>query len=382
MDETCHSVRYANALIGGAAGDAWGYQVEFIKYPKMPAYPVSAPAGEWVISDDTQMLLATHNALHDVVGFDDIDEVAEVILDRYLDWAVDPDNTRAPGSTCLSALWNIERGQHWNRGGARYSAGCGAVMRLAPAAFAPPKYRRGLAVLQAVVTHRHPKAALSALLLCDAFTIAGQEPLLEHARADLAVLETRLPDAWADDDYLQRVLALLTDDPHTYLSSALGIEPGRSGPSIEAAFTAAAERLVIESHSTGWAGDPCAGIGEGWDAATATVLGMLAADLHRNGRFGPVEAIAWASTSNGDSDSIATIAGALIGAASTDPGFWGDHRLGLCLEPRYADEIDTAAQQGPPAGGGEAHDELATKPQRRELRRFAQASLPLQEADW
>lgn len=342
-----HGTRYVNALLGGAAGDAWGYQVEFVKYRKMPAYPAPAPAGQWIISDDTQMLLATHNALHDAVDFDDIDEVAEVILDRYLDWAVDIDNNRAPGTTCMSALWNIEKGKHWNRGGALKSAGCGAVMRLAPAAFAPPEYRRGLAVLQAVVTHKHPKAALSALLLCDAFTIAGQEPLLEHARADLLALETRLPDAWADDDYLQQVLALLTDDPHTYLASALGPEPGRQGPSMDESFTAAAERLAIETHSTGWAGDPCAGIGEGWDAATATALGMLAADLHRNGRFDPVGAVAWAATSNGDSDSIATLAGALIGAASTDPGFWGDHQLGMCLELRYATEIDNAVQQGP-----------------------------------
>ena len=116
---------------------------------------------------------------------------------------------------------------------------------------------------------------------------------------------------------------------------------------MEQAFTAAAERLAIDTHSTGWTGDPCAGIGEGWDAATATALGMLAADLHRNGRLNPVDAIAWAATSNGDSDSIATLAGALIGASSSDPGFWGDHQLGLCLEPRYADEIDNAALQGP-----------------------------------
>lgn len=143
------------------------------------------------------------------------------------------------------------------------------------------------------------------------------------------------------------MLALLTDDPHTYLASALGPEPCRQGPSMDELFTAAAERLAIETHSTGWAGDPCAGIGEGWDAATATALGMLAADLHRNGRFDPVEAIAWAATSNGDSDSIATLAGALIGASSDNPGFWGDHQLGLCLEPRYADEIDNAALQGP-----------------------------------
>lgn len=340
-------VQYANALIGGAAGDAWGYQVEFIKYAKMPAYPVAAPAGQWVISDDTQMLLATHNALHDVVDFDDIDAVAEQLIDRYLDWAVDPDNNRAPGTTCMSALWAIEQGEHWNHGGARFSAGCGAVMRLAPAAFAPEPYRRGLAVLQAVVTHRHPKAALSALLLCDGFTSAGQGPLLEQARTTLVELQSRLPHAWADDDYLLQVLDLLTGDPHTYLASAIGPEPGRRGPTLEESFAAAAERMAFETYRTNWPNDPCTGIGEGWDAGSAVALGMLAADLHQCGRLGPVEAIAWAATSNGDSDSIATLAGALIGATSHDPGFWGDHQLGMRLEPRYADEIDNAASQGP-----------------------------------
>ncbi|WP_460881189.1 ADP-ribosylglycohydrolase family protein [Pontibacter rugosus] len=60
-------MRYANALTGLAAGDAWGYQVEFTSYAQMPAYPVAPPDSRWwLISDDTQMTLALHWALADV----------------------------------------------------------------------------------------------------------------------------------------------------------------------------------------------------------------------------------------------------------------------------------------------------------------------------
>lgn len=85
--------RYGNALTGLAAGDAWGYQVEFRKYAAMPAYPVPAPAGEWIISDDTQMTLALHDALVDVEDFADIEAVTDAIVRHFVLWQVDPDNS-------------------------------------------------------------------------------------------------------------------------------------------------------------------------------------------------------------------------------------------------------------------------------------------------
>jgi ADP-ribosylglycohydrolase len=46
--------RYRNAMTGLAAGDAWGYQVEFVRYADMPGYPVAPPPGTWIVSDDTK----------------------------------------------------------------------------------------------------------------------------------------------------------------------------------------------------------------------------------------------------------------------------------------------------------------------------------------
>lgn len=247
----------------------------------------------------------------------------------------------------MNSLRAIEHGRHWNDGGAQKSAGCGAVMRLAPAAFAPPELRRGLAVLQAVVTHHHPKAALSSLLLCDVFSAAGDTALLDQANNSIRTLRSELPSNWRDDRFLNQVLSLLTRDPHAYLSSALGDEPGRRGPTLADAFAAASHKFSVSVASTGWLGDPCARVGEGWDAATATALGLLVADLNYAGRLDAVEAIGWAATSNGDSDSIATLAGALIGAAHDDPDFWQNSGLRIHLEPRYRHELSAAGDQGP-----------------------------------
>ena len=59
------------------------------------------------------------------------------------------------------------------------------------------------------------------------------------------------------------------------------------------------------------------------------------------------EALAWASTSNGDSDSIACIAGGLIGSAHPEKNFWSAAGMTPEFEPRYAEEIATAARRLP-----------------------------------
>lgn len=106
----------------------------------MPAYPVPAPAGEWIISDDTQMTLALHDALVDVEDFADIEAVTDAIVRHFVLWQVDPDNTRAPGRACMGSLHRLRSGARWyDKDGARESAGCGAVMRLVPAAFVPSR---------------------------------------------------------------------------------------------------------------------------------------------------------------------------------------------------------------------------------------------------
>ena len=339
--------RYANALIGLAAGDAWGYQVEFTSYAQMPTNPV-APPSRWVVSDDTQMTLALHRALAEAGGFDDIDAVTDAIVRQFLLWQVDPDNTRAPGRTCMTSLHHLRAGARWyDPGGAVESAGCGAVMRLVPTAFAPQPYWMGLTALQAVITHKHPRAVVPALLLADATRRAPAQRgrFLDHALATVAEIYHGT-STWTRDPYLQNVLAPITGDVSSYLVT--GLDDGTAD-----ILAAAAGRLQqLRDLSPAEYGDPCAGIGEGWESASAIALALLVADLATTNDHGPPaltgpEALAWASTSNGDSDSIACIAGGLIGSAHTESNYWSAAGLTPAFEPRYAEEITAAASQLP-----------------------------------
>ena len=343
-------IRYANALTGLAAGDAWGYQVEFTSYAQMPAYPVAPPSGRWwVISDDTQMTLALHWALAEVTDFADIETVTDAIIRQFLLWQVDPDNTRAPGRTCMTSLRNLRAGARWyDTDGAVESAGCGAVMRLVPTAFAPESYWLGLTALQAVITHKHPRAVVPALLLADATRHAPEHRgrFLAHALTTAAQIYNGT-STWTTDPYLREVLAPITGDVSSYLVE--GLNDGTAD-----ILTAAAGRLEqLRPLSPAEFGDPCAGIGEGWESASAVVLALLAADLATTSDddaaaalTGP-EGLAWAATSNGDSDSIACIAGGLIGSAHPEKNYWSAASMTPEFEPRYAEEIATAARRLP-----------------------------------
>ncbi|RZL72713.1 MAG: glycohydrolase [Rhodococcus sp. (in: high G+C Gram-positive bacteria)] len=348
--DTTLLARYANALTGLAAGDAWGYQVEFTSYTRMPAYPVAPPAVRWVISDDTQMTIALHGALAEVSDFGDIEAVADAITRQFLLWQVDPDNTRAPGRTCMTSLRNLRAGARWyDTDGALESAGCGAVMRLAPTAFAPDLYWLGLTALQAVITHKHPRAVVPALLLADATRHAPAQRgrFLEHALTTAAQIYNGT-STWTEDPYLRDVLAPITGDVPSYLVQ--GLNDGTAD-----ILTAAAGRLdQLRPLPPAEFGDPCAGIGEGWESASAVALALLVADLATTSDNDPAaaaltgpDALAWAATSNGDSDSIACIAGGLIGSAHPENGYWAGAGLTPTFEPRYAEEIMAAASRLP-----------------------------------
>ncbi|MBR5513578.1 MAG: ADP-ribosylglycohydrolase family protein [Ruminococcus sp.] len=157
--------KYGGCLIGGAAGDALGYAVEFLsedaildKYGKNGIAEYKLINGVAQISDDTQMTLFTANGL--LIGTTRgmtrgiMDSYPSYISNCYKDWFRTqtekfPLNTettyswlvnipelfalRAPGNTCLSAInasLNSSVGTIENP--INNSKGCGGVMRVAP----------------------------------------------------------------------------------------------------------------------------------------------------------------------------------------------------------------------------------------------------------
>ena len=128
--------RVWGCLIGGALGDALGYEVEFInwtaikqEFGKKGITELVTHGGNAIFSDDTQMTLFTVGAMIDgykrrALG-QQIDLTADCIYDGYLAWLQtqgyvgkgrwngtcselrdipELNKQRAPGNTCLNAL--------------------------------------------------------------------------------------------------------------------------------------------------------------------------------------------------------------------------------------------------------------------------------------
>lgn len=179
--------RYRGCLLGGAAGDAMGYPVEFdrreeilITYGSRGVTEYVLSGGKALISDDTQMTLFTANALLWAATRQRVGAPGGTLQGAtaacYQDWLWTQqehyplegrDHTawlmnvpelyyrRAPGSTCLTAIGQgaggtIERPIN-------HSKGCGGIMRVAPIGlwFKSPAKAGMAAAKNAAMTHGH-----------------------------------------------------------------------------------------------------------------------------------------------------------------------------------------------------------------------------------
>ena len=197
------------SLIGGAAGDALGYAVEFLSLSAIlqrygeegiTSYAPHPVSGEALISDDTQMTLFTANGIligetrrrmrgigarpHEYVEAAYLDWLSTQETDcraaaekrcQTVSWLMDVPGLycrRAPGNTCLSAMRNVRNDVYDSDlfGNVRnLSKGCGGVMRVAPLGLhfsnVPIETldREGGAI--AALTHGHPLGYLPAAAL-------------------------------------------------------------------------------------------------------------------------------------------------------------------------------------------------------------------------
>ncbi|MFH1823485.1 MAG: ADP-ribosylglycohydrolase family protein [archaeon] len=136
--------RFLGCMLGAAVGDAMGFPVEFMRVSgirsclgpegvtgfdsleRLPRHRF--PIGFY--SDDTQMTLATARSLlkSDPTNLDDI---MTKISQEYAQWVESPENVRAPGFTCTKGALNLLKGISWRKSGVS-GDGCGAAMRTAP----------------------------------------------------------------------------------------------------------------------------------------------------------------------------------------------------------------------------------------------------------
>jgi ADP-ribosylglycohydrolase len=264
-------------LFGLALGDALGYPTEFLTltdiHERYGAAGIQAPPDPARYTDDTQMTLALTGGLLDAGLSADLDAQMSAIGKHFIAWAHSPENNRAPGRTCMNGVGRFASGIHWRESGIAHSKGCGSAMRVATIGYLyqhDETKLREVAHYSGTITHGHP-AAIAA-------SIAGAY-LVKLALDDVPVTQ--------------------------YLSKTMAFCDGISDE-----FDRAMLRI---GHVLGWGSEAHAlkHLGEGWVGEEAIALALYCVLRYPDDY---VSAVRRGANTNGDSDSIACIAGGIMGA--------------------------------------------------------------------
>ena len=308
-------------LIGGAAGDALGYAIEFWRESEifetygekgLQAYVLDRVTGKAIVSDDTQMTMFTANGILSGITKAKHDRcdtaVFYTIANAYQDWLITQQLTqpkkgskpaswigmdarmydrRAPGNTCLSALYEQQNSDVFADidSPLNHSKGCGGVMRAAPMGL-----RRftesdldtidyyGAQI--AANTHGHSLGYLPAAVMTHVIhRIVYPENSISLKEIVVEAIDT-VARIFAEDININTLTALL--------------------------------KLAVElSENT----DPDLSnihrLGEGWGGEEALAIAIYCALRYQNDFSSCIIA---AANHNGDSDSTAAVAGNILGA--------------------------------------------------------------------
>lgn len=293
-------------LYGIAVGDAVGNPLEFMSRVTHDDFRVSAEKEHLSVSDDTQMTLFCHESLQAIGNKPQLAEKA--LQDGYLRWLKTQTGKRklgstgllqfasmysveAPGKTCIDSLRTLAAG----RKVVNDSKGNGTVMRCAPIAFWAHQHH-GLdysvayevASKDALLTHKHPMASLSSVLLTGIYL--------------------RMIDGMAFQNAVEGALS----DPSIPLT-----------PSVEGMLLSALSDPAARSRQREELG--------GWVAEEALALAVGAVA----GASDYMDAIRAANCIGGDSDTVAGIAGGLAAAAGMLPP------AHLCAKINVRDTIES-----------------------------------------
>ena len=315
--------RCQGCLVGGAAGDALGYPVEFMSYEGIcqqfgpsgiRSYWLEETGGTALFSDDTQMTLFTAAGLLASEHENGRRKIRSALHRSYVDWlhTQDPSvkpygiskllderqlySRRAPGNTCLTALRSGRKGTPSQP--INHSKGCGGVMRVAPVGLweVDPERAALLAADAAAITHGHPMGWIPAAALAWIVNrcVCGE---FESLAAIVAACADALP-VWFPSQVDS------TFDMADQLRQA-----------VELAGNDAADSENIPQ------------LGEGWVGDEALAISVYACLRHPDDFS---EAIIAAVNHSGDADSTGAIAGNIMGA-------W----LGLAaIDARWTDDLE------------------------------------------
>lgn len=372
--------RMLGVTYGLAYGDALGRPTEFISGPTLAKFgsPFRPIVGlnhhrQGIVTDDTQMSIAVGDAAL-MRGPYDPEVLTSRFVIAFLNWYSDPksrDGKRAPGATCLSAVAALKKNpRQWLLATHTDSKGNGANMRVAPLALRTDwtwPQLSAAAQLQAAITHGHATALAAADLTAVAVRmllegIAKPGPiLLDHLLAYAHDQRTvyhgdhlghlweaaskfpavKLGPSWVPHGTTGR---LWEDDPSWPIGAVVRLKTPiparRPAPKSPQEFIERGWDKIIDSlldlydKPRNRNQDPCKVAGEGWVADEALMVA-----LHTLMCFpdDPTNALRRAAFTSGDSDSIASITGALAGAAYGRRGF----PAGWIRNLEYRRELDS-----------------------------------------
>jgi ADP-ribosylglycohydrolase len=280
------------SVLAAAVGDALGAPVEFDSMrairdrfgPDGLTDLVLGPDGTARYTDDTQMLEATARGLLDGDPTD-LDETMRRIAARFVAWAREPQGGhRAPGNACLAGCRALAGGVDWREAGGPTAGGCGSVMRVAPFGLrfhGDPQRAAEWGASHSMLTHGDPiaRAACAAMATGVALAVGGQ-PVP-------ALLD---PMIRAAEGYSARTAAMMR---RARDEAEAGVQPDE-----------------VLDRLRSWAAHEAI-------ASTIYLAARNPDDLR--------QALIEGANSPGDSDSIACMAGALLGAvhgATAIPAPW------------------------------------------------------------
>jgi ADP-ribosylglycohydrolase len=308
MTKRIRTDRAQGSMLGLAIGDAIGAPTEFTPIEKLKRRhrnPTYLPMPQRMrVTDDTQMALAVGDGIIDADRIlPDPDAYADAWSARFVQWADAVEKFRAPGLTCLKACDQLKHGRSWVNASVINSKGCGANMRVTPIGLIPDLTMdtlAGMAQLQSALTHGHPTALAASELTAYAVRLLVD-----------GVPITQLPAA---------LLVRCLEQRDTYHHEWLYQLWRRSDASNSMAFiqhgwdecTAALVRLQHAlTRPYRESVDPCSLTGDAWIAEEALTTSLYCAITFASN---PVMAVKRAAFTTGDSDSIAALTGAFVGA--------------------------------------------------------------------
>lgn len=214
-------INSAKAIVFGLAiGDALGYPTEFMPLPQIKEKYgetgiIDLPESPALFTDDTQMSIAVAETLIKA-GEKDIESIMAAIRDEFIKWRHSPENYRAPGNTCLAGVSNMVKGIHWSESGVADSKGCGSAMRVAPIGYFyqdDPEKLKEVARASGICTHGHRTAVAASVgaaylvkLALDGISVGNMIPLLLDFTTgiskefDQAIRKVEKCLDWADEE--------------------------------------------------------------------------------------------------------------------------------------------------------------------------------------